>query len=169
MAFLADTPTGYLRSDGLRLLGEILYNNDSYADAAVVLEEAASSTDDRCLSARIQLRLAFVHVQLGDLVAAEACTESALAWAGACRRDEPRRAVLAEALALDATVRFFAGQGVDWGQVERALELEDRERLTPLHLRPSLPRRHVADVHGAICRGANAAGAVHRGRDGGHR
>ena len=135
---LADAPPGYVRSDGLRLLGEILYNDDSYHDAALVLEEAAASTDDRCLSASIQVRLAFVHSQLGDLVAARACTESALAWAGACRRDEPRRAVLAEALAVDATVRFFAGQGVDWSQVERALELEDRERLTPLHLRPSL-------------------------------
>jgi DNA-binding CsgD family transcriptional regulator len=136
--FLGDTPAGSLRSDGLRVLGEILYSNDSYTEAAVVLQEAASSTDDRSLRARIQLRLAFVHVQLGDLVAAQACTASALASAGACRRAEPRRAVLAEALALDATVRFFAGQGVDWGQVDRALELEDRERLTPLHLRPSM-------------------------------
>jgi DNA-binding NarL/FixJ family response regulator len=135
---LGRMPAGYARSDGLRLLGEILYNNYSYADAAVVLEEAASSTDDRCLSARIQLRLTFVHIQLGDLVAARACTESALAFAYACRRDEPRRAVLAEALALDATVRFFAGHGVDWGQIERALDLEDRDQLTPLHLRPSL-------------------------------
>jgi DNA-binding CsgD family transcriptional regulator/TolA-binding protein len=136
--FLAGIPVGYLRSDGLRLLGEILFNNDSYADAARVLQEAASSTDDRCLSARVQLRLACVHMQLGDLVAARACTESALVWADACRRDEPRRAVLAEALALDATVRLFAGQGVDWDQVGLALEMEDRERLTPLHLRPSL-------------------------------
>jgi tetratricopeptide (TPR) repeat protein len=135
---LADMPPGYARSDGLRLLGEIVYNHDSYADAAVVLHEASSSTDDRCLSARIQIRLAFVHTQLGDLAAARACAKSALAFADACRRDEPRRAVLAEAMALDATVRFFAGQGVDWSQVEHALDLEDRERLTPLHLRPSL-------------------------------
>ena len=28
--FLTDTPAGYLRSDGLRVLGEILYNSDSY-------------------------------------------------------------------------------------------------------------------------------------------
>jgi DNA-binding CsgD family transcriptional regulator/tetratricopeptide (TPR) repeat protein len=136
--FLGDVPAGALRANGLRLLGEILYNSDSYADAAVVLQEAASLTDDRCLSARIQLRLAFVHTQLGDLVAAKACTSSALAWARACAVDEPRRAVLAEALALDVTVRFFAGEGVDWNQVERALDLEERERLTPLHLRPSL-------------------------------
>ena len=136
--FLGDTPAGYLRSDGLRLLGEILYNDDSYAEAAVVLKEAASSTDDPCLSARLRLRLAFVHLQFGDLVAAQAETASALDWAGSCRRDELRRAVLAEALALHATVRFFAGQGVDWSQVETSLELEDRERLTPLHLRPSV-------------------------------
>ncbi len=136
--FLGDVPAGYLRSDGLRLLGEILYNNDSYTDAAAVLEEAARSTDDRFLSARIQLRLAFVHTQLGDYVAAQASSQSALAWADSCRRDEPGRAVLAEALALDATVRFCAGQGVDWSQVERALEFEDRQRLTPLHLRPSI-------------------------------
>jgi DNA-binding CsgD family transcriptional regulator len=37
-----------------------------------------------------------------------------------------------------ATVRFYAGQGVDWSQVERAVELVERERPTPLHLRPSL-------------------------------
>ena len=120
--FLGDVPAGYVRSDGLRLLGEILYNNDSYTDAAAVLEEAARSTDDRFLSARIQLRLAFVHSQLGDYVAAQANSQLALAWADSCRRDEPGRAVLAEALALDATVRFCAGQGVDWSQVERALD-----------------------------------------------
>ena len=137
-AFLGDVPAGYVRSDGLRLLGEILYNNDSYTDAAAVLEEAARSTDDRFLSARIQLRLAFVHSQLGDYVAAQANSQLALAWADSCCRDRPGRAVLAEALALDATVRFCAGQGVDWSQVERALEFEDRQRLTPLHLRPSI-------------------------------
>jgi DNA-binding CsgD family transcriptional regulator len=126
------------RSDGLRLLGEILYDNDSYADAAVVLEQAASSTDDPSLAARIQLRLAFVKAQLGDVVAAMAGTALAIDLAEACRPEGTRRAVLAEALALDATVRFHAGRGVDWEQVDRALELEDSERLTRLHLRPSL-------------------------------
>src|SRR4030095_14251147 len=33
---LGRMPAGYARSDGLRLLGEILYNNYSYADALVV-------------------------------------------------------------------------------------------------------------------------------------
>ena len=166
---LADTPPGNLRADGLRLLGEILYNDDSYPDAARVLEEAASSTEDRCLGARIQLRLAFVHTQLGDLVAAQTYTESALAWADSCRRDEPRRAVLAEALALDATVRFFAGQGVDWSRVEQGARAGGPRAADPVAPASKLACRNVADVHGAICRGANAAGAVHRGGDGGHR
>ena len=135
---LGDMPPSDARSDGLRLLGEILYDNDSYAEAAVVLEQAASSTDDPCLAAKIRLRLAFVKAQLGDVVAAMADTALAIDVAEVCASEESHRGVLAEALALDAIVRFHAGRGVDWEQVQRALELEDVERLTPLHLRPSL-------------------------------
>ncbi len=52
--FLGDVPAGDARSDGLRLLGEILYDNDSYADAAVVLEEAAPRPTTDVLAAKIQ-------------------------------------------------------------------------------------------------------------------
>src|SRR5207248_5621432 len=47
-------------------------------------------------------------------------------------------AALSEALAVQAMVDFLVGRGVDWDTVERSLALEDKARVLPVQMRPSL-------------------------------
>ena len=131
---LSGAPTGPLRSDALRLLAEIRYHEDSLAEAVALLEEAAEHAEDPALAVTIELNLTFVRCNhLGDFPSADPHADRALAYAALAGDD----ALLAEALGVRAMVDFLIGRGVDWGRLDRALALEDPERLLPQHLRPS--------------------------------
>jgi DNA-binding CsgD family transcriptional regulator len=126
---------GRLRSDALRLLAEIRYNEESFASVPGLLAEALEHADDPVLSSRIELTLAYVYCQNlfdfaeGDRHAREALRHALQLGDGA---------LIAEALAFNAMVGFLVGRGVDWEAVERAAALEDRARVLPIHMRPSL-------------------------------
>ena len=132
---LADAPPGATRADALRLLADIRHNEDSFAEAATLLEEALEHAEDPALSVTIELTLAFVRCNhLGDYRRADGHAERGLERA--VRSGDP--ALLGEALAVRAMVNHLLGRGVNWNTVERALALEDTTRLLPLALRPSL-------------------------------
>ena len=83
----------------------------------------------------IELTLTYVRCHhLGDVARADAHADHALAAATAL--GDP--GLLSVALAMRAMVDFMRARRVDWGLVERALTLEDRGRLLPLQLRPSM-------------------------------
>ncbi len=133
-AILAEAPRGSTRADALRLLAEIRYNESSFADVAPLLDEALANTDDPALTVAIELDLSYVRCNhLGDAAAADTHADSAVAHA---ERAEDRT-LLAEALAVRATVDFLIGRGVDWSLIERALALEVAGRTLPLFFRPS--------------------------------
>ncbi len=128
-------PQDATRSDALRLLAEISYNEDGFAAAAALLEEALEGLGDRPLAITIELSLAYVRCHhLGDVARAEAHADHALARATAL--DDPP--LLAEALAMRAMIDFMRGRRIDWSMIERSLALEDTGRLLPLQLRPSM-------------------------------
>jgi DNA-binding CsgD family transcriptional regulator len=132
---LVDIPRGALRGKALRLMAEIRYNEESFAVVVELLEEALEQTDDPALQSTLELTLAFV------------CCNSLLGFPAA---DEHARrgveyalrlgegAALSEALAVQAVVGFLVGRGVDWDIVERSLALEDKARVLPVQMRPSL-------------------------------
>jgi DNA-binding CsgD family transcriptional regulator len=130
-----DAPPGATRSNALRLLAEIHYHQESYAEAAELFEQALEHPGDRALAVRIELSLGYVRCNhLDDTAGGDAHAERGLAQA----RLLGDQALLGEALAIRAMVDFMDGRRIDWSQVEQSLTLEDTGRLLPLELRPSM-------------------------------
>ena len=134
-AIIAAAPSGPTRSDALRLLAEVRYNEAGFAEAATLLEEALEHAADPALAVAIELDLCYVRCNLhADLARADMHADRALAHAR--RAADPT--LLAEALAVRAMVAYLVGRGIDWALVEQALALEGRsDRPVPLYLRPS--------------------------------
>lgn len=81
------------------------------------------------------MNLAFVHSQyLGNFSEAEAHAARALERAE--RLGDPE--FLGAPLAVSAHVSFINGRGIDWGKLERAVQLERTTQPVPLLFRPSL-------------------------------
>jgi DNA-binding CsgD family transcriptional regulator len=132
---VSEQPRDATRSDALRLLAEISYHEDSFAEAAALLDEALDGLQDRGLAIMIELSLCYVRCHhLGDVARADVHADHALAQATALG-DE---GLLAEALAMRVMIDFMRARRIDWSMVERALAGEDRGRLLPLQLRPSI-------------------------------
>ena len=119
------------RSRALRLLGEIEYNEESFAAARSVLQTSLLDADDAASRALVHLDLAYAWAA-SDI---EAATEHAAAALGQAEQCDDR-GLLAECLAVQVMVGFMGGHGVDWAQLKRALELEDNSRIVPFYLRP---------------------------------
>ncbi len=137
-------PAGPRRADALRLLSSIRYHEDSFADAARLLDEALDHASDPSQAVPIELGACHLRCHLGDLEAADAHAARAVALA---RRlgGGPR---LGEALAVRTFVDLVLARVPDWSDVERALALEDGTRLLPLELRPSMLAAQLAAYSG---------------------
>lgn len=133
LASIADTIDERQRGHLLRLLGEIRYNEDSFDEAISVLDRALRYAAAPDATVDILLRLAFAHFSKGDVTQSLSAARRALQQAE--RSLNPAR--LAEALAVEANVAFYAGEGLDTTKVRRALALEDRSRDVQLLVRPS--------------------------------
>ena len=132
---VGQAPRGSTRSDALRLLAEIHYNEHSFGESARLFDEALLGLEDRSLAATIELSLAYVRCNhLGDFAGADVHADRGLAHAVVV--DDPP--LLGEALALRAMVDFMRARRIDWTMVERALALEDHDRLVSMQLRPSM-------------------------------
>lgn len=134
-AVLRQVPAGRVRANALRLLGDILYHEQSFPEAVRLLGEALEhSSGDAALAAALELHLAFAANAAGDFAGSEPHARRALALAEQVG-DQPR---LAEAIAVSVIVGFLLGRGLDQAGLERALTLEDQQRQTTVELRPSL-------------------------------
>lgn len=165
-ALREEVPEGGRRARVLRLLAEIRYNEDSFADASKLLEEALASAPACETAVEILLALAFANFIAGDVAQALFAARQAL------RRAEGvgSSPLLAEALAVEANVAFFAGLGLDTSKVERALALEDRTRDVQMLVRPSLIAALFAVYQGRLSEAAVSLRALHdwtveRGQD----
>jgi DNA-binding CsgD family transcriptional regulator len=142
-----EPPRDATRSDALRLLAEISYNEDHFAAAAELLEQARHGLDDRALAITIGLDLAHVLCHhLGDVARAQEHVDRALSDAKAL--GDP--ALEAEALAARATIDFIRARPVEWAMVERSLALEDPRRVLPLQRRPSMLAAQLALAVGEL-------------------
>ena len=133
-ALLEEAPPGPARSDALRLLAEIVYNEDGFGDAAGLLEEARRHAHEPSLAAAIELDLCYVRCNRhGDIAGADEPADRALAHAARVRNPT----LLGEALAVRVMIDFLLGRGIDWEMLDRAIALEGSERPVPLYLWPS--------------------------------
>jgi tetratricopeptide (TPR) repeat protein len=123
-----------VRAQALCLLGEISVNDERRDEAIRVYERALECADDPRLEGMIEIGLGFVLAHLLDLATALQHSYRALELAEASG-DGP---LCGEALCACAMYGFLCGRGVDWGIVERSLELEDPDRVVPLERRPSV-------------------------------
>jgi DNA-binding CsgD family transcriptional regulator len=132
---VATTPPGAARARALVLLGQVRYHQDSFPDAAGLFAQARQdAAGDRRLLGLIEGQLGYALVSAGDLQGAAAHATCALELLQ--ERGPP--AVLAEALALSATVDVLRGRRLDDDKLARALALEDPDRLVVAASRPTL-------------------------------
>lgn len=144
---LREAPAARERVEALRLLGEILSQEESFSEAIRVLEDALEHVDDDLgVESVIETRLAFAVHAAGDFAGAKRHADRALSLAE--QLGEP--ALLAEALAVSLMPTFLLGLGVDEAKVERALRLEDPYRPTPIMMRPSLCAGGLALFRGEL-------------------
>ena len=140
-AAISDLDAGPLRAEALGLLGAVLYEVEGYGQAIDVLERALGEAGaDTRLRSSIALELCVALPNSGRLLAALEYAKVAIEAAENVGDD----GLLAEALGESVMVRFLVGDGVDEASLERALALEDPERLTHAVRWPSL---NAAMVH----------------------
>ena len=122
-AGLAELPTGVQRADALVALAEL--SNDDFEAADRALEQALADADgdDERLSVIHRERAYACGSHVGHEVAVG---HAQSAVAAATRAGEPR--VLIPALTYLAALEVWGGHG-EHGSLERALELQERERL----------------------------------------
>lgn len=126
---------GATRSVALHLLAIIRLHDDSYIEAAALLDQALAEPEaDPLLRVRISVDQLYVLVNLGRIQDAVQLTTATLGGA----EEAGDAALLAEALAGTVMVRFLSGFGLDESMLNRALALEDRESGSAIMVRPSL-------------------------------
>jgi DNA-binding CsgD family transcriptional regulator len=128
-------PPGHVRADAQRVLATVRLHDDSYAEAALLLERAlAESAGDPALQARVRLELAYVLTNLGRIGDAVVHTERLVEETQELADPD----LIAQALAASTIAGFLNGRGLDQARLDRALELEDRDRPTVMMFRPSM-------------------------------
>ncbi|MDR9373156.1 helix-turn-helix transcriptional regulator, partial [Conexibacter sp. JD483] len=114
--------SGVARAEALLLLAVLHSHGDSHPRARVLLEQARGEAgDDVRLAAAIDLRLAVVLANLGHVAAARVPASAAASEAERLGDD----GLLAQALALETTLAFALGAGLDERRLRWALRLED--------------------------------------------
>jgi DNA-binding CsgD family transcriptional regulator len=122
-----------VRSECLRLLGELRFTENSFPAAIDLLEEALLYMEAPGLTIPTRQDLAYAYLSVQDKPAAVRQTQRAVAIAE--QHGDP--ALLGEALALDAVIGYLCGGPIAREQIERAVELEDETRQIRLQMRPS--------------------------------
>lgn len=132
---VATLAPGETRAVALHLLAIIRLHDDSYMEAAALLERALAEPDvEPRQRVRISVDQLFVLVNLGRIQDALELTVPTVSDA----ENADDAALLGEALAGTVMVRFLSGLGLDEAMLTHALELEDRESASAIMVRPSL-------------------------------
>ena len=141
-----------LRAHALNLLGVIAVLDEGSGGAEALLQRALSEAPaDRARRVQILLTLSFAHAETGQIDAALATVEDAVAEATNLKQSH----LLGSALGMRAMLGFMSGAGVDKPGLQQALELEDREANIPLIFRPSLVNALLLAYSGELDRAHN--------------
>lgn len=144
---LAQLEPGALRAEAASLLGYVRLLDDSFPEAAALLEGALAEVgDDPAVLVPMLVTLSFALFNAGRLEASAQRVEEAVTRAD----DSGRPDLLSQALGMRATVRFLGGRGVDEAGLRRALELEDRTANIPFALRASVQNAILRSCAGEL-------------------
>ncbi len=147
---------GIQRARALALLGLVRLFDESFVDAAAVLERSLGDVrSDSELGVEILVTLAFALVNSGALDEAVSRADAAVSAAVGLGEGH----VLAPALSMRAVLRFMRGDGLD-DHLQRALELEDPAADTPVAFRPSAQHALLLAWTGRLDQGSEALLAV---------
>ena len=125
---------GTLRGEALLLLGVVRLYDDSFLEAAGLLERALEDAVDSASRVRMLVMLAYALFNGGRAEPAMQRADEAVATA--LRLDRPE--LVSEALGMRATLRFVLGEGLDEADMRRALEVNDYPLSLPLAARPGV-------------------------------
>jgi DNA-binding CsgD family transcriptional regulator len=132
-AVVAALPAGPTRAEALDQLGLVRLYDDSFVEAAELLEAGiGDSGDDIGLRVRLLLSLSFALLNSGRPTQAYERVQQAVADAE--RLGDP--ALLSPALGMRAMLDFMAGRGFDESAMRRAVEMEKPTLRIPLAFRP---------------------------------
>lgn len=138
---------GPLRSKAWHLLGVVRMFDDSFTEAAGLLERALTELGDQpAARAETLIALAFAQVNAGRDAEALACVDEAVALSEELRLPH----LLSQALGMRTTLRFMHGDGLDQDSLSRAVELEALDASTPIALRPSVQSALLATWSGDL-------------------
>ncbi|WP_123024797.1 AAA family ATPase [Mycolicibacterium stellerae] len=138
---IAKLEPGVARAEAMSRLGYVRLLDDSFPEAADLLDGAlAEAADDPAVLIPVLVTLSFALFNSGRLDASLRRAEEAVEKAEEIGRPE----LLSQALGMRAMVRLLHGHGVDELGLQRALQLEDHQANIPFALRPT--------VHNAIVR-----------------
>jgi DNA-binding CsgD family transcriptional regulator len=116
-------PRGLLRARALNMLGLIAVLNDSFVEAADLLERALADAErDLALRVPILVMRSFALVNAGHFDTAIAAADDAVTDAEALGH----RGALGQALGMRTMLRFMHGDGLDQHSLDRALHFEDQ-------------------------------------------
>jgi DNA-binding CsgD family transcriptional regulator len=132
---IKDLRAGTLRAAALCLLAIVRLSDDSFLEAAGLLERGLGETgDDLALRVQMLVTQSFARFNAGLLAAAVNSIDDAVSDAARLGQSH----LLSQALSMRVMVRFLRGDGFDAPSLRRALELEDREAAVPSVFRPSV-------------------------------
>jgi DNA-binding CsgD family transcriptional regulator len=124
-----------LRAEAMLLLGAVRMYDDSFLEAATILERALPESEgNAAVQVRVSLMLAYALFNGGRPEEALHCVDEAVTLASVVRQPE----LLGEALGMRVTLRFVAGNGLDESDLRRALELAYYPLDLPLAARPAV-------------------------------
>jgi DNA-binding CsgD family transcriptional regulator len=132
---IANDGGGAAAGSALGLLGTIRHRDDSFEEAAQLMQQALATIAPSSTEwIDLALELCWVLTNLANTTAALPYAQTACEAAEA----SGDRGLHGEALAVRTTVRYMLGQGLDEGDLQRALALEESERRTLVWHRPSM-------------------------------
>jgi DNA-binding CsgD family transcriptional regulator len=127
--------SGALLAAALCLLAMVRLTDDSFLDAAGLLERGLDEAgDDLAMRVQMLVSLCFARGNVGELDAAAESADDAVA--DAKRLGHPQ--LLSQALGMKVVAHVVRGDGLDEQALRQALELEDPKAPVPLPFRPSL-------------------------------
>jgi DNA-binding CsgD family transcriptional regulator len=126
---------GDLRSEAMLLLAYVRMYDDSFIEAAALLERALAESDGNAVAqVRMSIMLAYAWFNGSRVEPALHHADEAVAKASVLKQPQ----LLGQALGMRATLRFASGEGLDEADMRRALELAPYPVDLPLAARPAV-------------------------------
>ncbi|MET0453624.1 MAG: LuxR C-terminal-related transcriptional regulator [Mycobacterium sp.] len=152
-------PAGMLRARATYLLGIVRMFDDSFTDAANLLQNELTDVDPT-KALRVEMLIILAFAQINSNRGAEAMASVAEAVTLADEHGRPH--LLSQALGMQVTLRFMAGHGFDRVAMDRALELEDHRVSVPIAIRPTSQSAMLAAWTGRLVQAGHEMAELRR-------